>query len=99
MEKKVLPKPAVAGVLEENYIEARLHTDRPSPGLEKILEVQQRFAESVANPIYVAVDPQTESRLDKYEGAALTAEHEENFVRFLTESVERSKSGTKVVKR
>ena len=39
MEKKILPKPAVAGILNENYIEARLHTDRDSvPQLAQILE-------------------------------------------------------------
>ena len=90
MEKKFLPKPAVAGVLKEHYIEARLHTDRDSvPQLERILEVQQRFAESEALPIYVTVDPETERRLGKYEGAqpALSSSEEEAYIRFLEEAV------------
>ena len=82
MEKKFLPKPAVAGILEEHYIEARLHTDRPSvPQLERILEIQEKFAESEALPIYVTVDPETERRLGKYEGSrpAQFSDEEEAF--------------------
>ncbi len=90
MEKKILPKPAVAGILEENYIEARLHTDRPTvPTLKRILELQAKYAESTALPIYVTVDPETERRLGKYEGAqpALSASAEEDYIRFLKDAV------------
>lgn len=100
MEKLVLPKPAVAEVLEEKYVEARLHTDDGSiPTIERIREVQARFAESIANPIYVTVDPDQEKRLGRFEGATLTASDEERFLQFLTDSVAKSKSSTKVVRR
>ena len=88
MEKKVLPKPAVAGVLKEHYVEARLHTDRDIPELERILELQEKFAESSALPIYVTVDPEDERRIDRYEGAqpAISTAEEEAYIRFLEES-------------
>jgi len=86
MEKKFLPKPAVAGLLKEHYIEARLHTDRKSvPQLDRILEVQKKFAGSEALPVYVTVDPETERLLGKYEGSqpAQFASEEEAYIRFL----------------
>ena len=88
MEKKFLPKPAVAGVLKESYVEVRLHTDRDSvPQLERIQELQAKYAESVALPVYVTVDPVTEQRIGKYEGAqpAISSSEEEKFMRFLEE--------------
>jgi len=90
MEKKFLPKPAVAGVLKEGYVEARLHTDRETvPQLERILELQAKYAESVALPIYVVVDPETEQRIGKYEGAqpAISSGAAEDFLRFLKEPI------------
>jgi hypothetical protein len=87
MEKIIMPKPAVAEVLERNYIEARLHTDKPIPGIERIRELQLKFAESVANPVYVTVDPEKELRLGRYEGSAITERDEENFIQFLKDGL------------
>ena len=89
MEKKILPKPAVAGDLEEHYIEARLHTDRDTvPGIERIRELQAKYAESTALPIYVTVDPTDERRLGKYEGAqpAISDGAIEDYIPFLKDS-------------
>ena len=94
MEKKVLPKPAVAGVLAKSYVEARLHTDREIPGIEHIRELQEKYAESIANPIYVTVDAKDETRLSRFNGATLTAGDEARFVEFL-----RSSLGPRVVQR
>ena len=91
MERKVFPKPAVAGVLTENYGEARLHTDGTT-NLERILELQEKLAESVANPIYVTLDPKTETRLGRHEGATLGEGGELEFIRFLEEGVEKARS-------
>ena len=87
MELKVFPKPAVAGVLEKGYIEARLHTDGET-NIDRIREVQRLLAQSLANPIYVTADPTTEERLGKFEGATFTAEDEDEFVAFLRGPVE-----------
>lgn len=87
MEKKTLPKPAVAGILEEHYIEARLHADKPIPELDEILALQEKFAESIALPIYVTIDPTDERRLGKFEGAVITSEGEQDFIDFLKDAV------------
>jgi hypothetical protein len=82
MEDNVFPRPAVAGLLEAEYVEARLHTDG-STNIERILELQESLARSVANPIYVILDPETEQELARHEGAALTGGQREVFLEFL----------------
>jgi hypothetical protein len=80
MEDNVLPSPAVAGVLNESYIEARLFTDmEEDPHHEHILELQDRLTGSVANPTFVLVDPATEKRLYLLQGKRSA----ETFARFL----------------
>lgn len=64
----MFPRPAVRRVLEERYVEARLHTDGDA-NIDRILEVRDRFADgNVANPYYVIVDPRTNQRLDTFPG-------------------------------
>lgn len=61
LEHKVFPDPAVAGILRDNFIEARLHTDgAPGPANVKI---RDRFTTAIANPWLVVVDPVTETVL------------------------------------
>ena len=57
MEEKIFPRPAVAAELQK-YVEARLHTDG-GPREEENQELQKKMTGSVANPIYVIVDPRT----------------------------------------
>lgn len=71
MEEKVFRIAAVAAELE-NYVEARLHTDSGNKQKQeefKALEI--RLADSVANPVYVILDPQTEKKLGVFTGATL----------------------------
>ena len=82
MEEKVFPKPAVAGILESSYVEARLHADGQK-NIEQIRELQHELAKSVATPIYVVVDPVTQEPLGHFEGVALK---EESFRDFLLEA-------------
>lgn len=79
MEEKVFPQPAVAGELAR-YVEARLHTDGQR-NIERIEELQAALARSVANPIYVIVDPRDERELGRFEGGTLGNPQE--FVEFL----------------
>lgn len=66
MEDNVLPSPAVAGVLNESYVEARLFTDvDEDPHHEQILELQSRLTGSVANPTFVLVQPGPEPGRDR----------------------------------
>jgi len=56
MEMDILPSPAVAGVLTEGFVEARLHTDGREH-IGRIEEVQAALSGSVATPYYLIVDP------------------------------------------
>lgn len=67
MEEKIFPQPAVAGELKKNFIEARLHTDG-GPSMEHNKELQREITNSVANPIYVIIDPKTGKKLRKIAG-------------------------------
>ena len=78
MEEKVFPLPAVAGLLE-NYVEARLHTDKPHTLHLKDLQVE--MTASVANPIYLAVDPVSGRQLARFDGATLQSD--QPFIDFL----------------
>ena len=72
MEEKIFRNPAVAGVLNK-YVEARLHTDG-KVNIDRILELQQDLAGSVATPIYVVVDPVGERKRLTFEGATFDAD-------------------------
>jgi len=65
-EEKVFPSEKVSSVLEEHYIEARLHTDGEK-NIERILERQEELAQSVATPFYLVIRPDEElvGRLDE----------------------------------
>lgn len=82
MEDNVFPRPAVAGILEPSYVEARLHTDNPreNPNIERIQELQRELTGSVATPIYVALDPRTGEKRAVFEGSTYD---EEKFAEFL----------------
>ncbi|MCY2959273.1 MAG: hypothetical protein NTY35_03830 [Planctomycetota bacterium] len=67
MEEKIFPRPAVAAELTKNFIEARLHTDG-GPAVDRNKQLQQEMTRSVANPIYVVVDPKTGKPLRKKAG-------------------------------
>ena len=71
MEENVFYLPAVAGLLSDNYVEARLHADG-EVNIERIRELQLELAQSVATPIYVVVDPKTGEKRALLEGATLT---------------------------
>ena len=64
MEEKVFPRPAVAGILEEKYVEARLHADGEL-NVEQIHQLQDDMAKSRATPLYLVVDPVTEQRVTR----------------------------------
>ncbi|MCP3917856.1 MAG: hypothetical protein GY711_20105 [bacterium] len=76
MEEKVFPRPAVAAVLE-NYVEARLHTDKH----KHLREFQKELTQSVAQPVYLAVDPVSGTQYARHDGATLTSD--QPFIDFL----------------
>lgn len=72
MEEDVFPDRAVALILMENFVEARLHTDGEK-NIEEILALQRSLTGSLANPFYVVQEPGTDEVLCKqagYMGAA-----------------------------
>jgi len=83
MEEKVFRRPAVAGVLEK-FIEARLHSDHPDAEKRKPnVDLQKRLTSSVANPVYVTVNPVTGVKLAIQMGAT----SDEKFIEYLETSL------------
>ncbi|HED66534.1 MAG TPA: hypothetical protein ENJ09_13390 [Planctomycetes bacterium] len=71
METRILPAPAVAGILANDYIEARLHTDAYDPEREAENQALQLELEgSVGLPFYLVMDPSTEEVLDTFNESA-----------------------------
>jgi hypothetical protein len=69
MEEKIFPRPAVAAALQQGFVEARLHTDGTGdPKYDYERELQKKYTNSVANPIYVVVDPKSGTGLRKKAG-------------------------------
>jgi len=81
MEEKVFRLPAVAGVLEGKYIEARLHTDHAELG-EENRTLQQEMTGSIAQPIYLIIDPKTGAQHGRQDGATVGDDGAE-FIEFL----------------
>lgn len=67
MEEKIFPKPAVAGELKKDFVEARLHCDG-GPKKDENQRLEQELVHSSANPYYVIVDPKTRAVLRKRAG-------------------------------
>ena len=67
MEEEIFPAGAVAPLLEDNFVEARLHTDG-EVNIERIRELQQELTSSVANPYYVLQEAEFFEVLDKKDG-------------------------------
>jgi hypothetical protein len=65
MEEQIFPSPAVAGLLTENFVEARIHTDHNEKG-EAQRKMQQDMVGLVAAPYYVIVDPKTRQQLREH---------------------------------
>jgi hypothetical protein len=78
MEERTFLEPAVAALLENDFIEARLHTDG-TVNIERILELQKELTGVRSNPYYVLVDPASGEVLGR-RGGAMSAEA---FVEFL----------------
>jgi len=82
MEEKVFRLPAVAGILGKSYVEARLHTDgEGKPAYDRNRELQKELARSVANPVYVVIDPKSRAEFGRFDGADLTGTRFETFLR------------------
>ena len=70
-EEKVFPSRKVSELLEQHFVEARLHTDGET-NIERILELQKELARSVATPYYLIQDPRSQRLLGKPIGGVTT---------------------------
>lgn len=74
MEEKVFYHPAVAGELQR-MVEARLHNDHPDAKKRgAIKDLQRRFADTLATPTYVVVDPKSGEIVARHVGPEYDAE-------------------------
>ena len=73
MELNLFRRPAVARVLEERFVEARLHTDH-----DEYARLQLEMTGSLALPIYLVIDPETMQQHGRVDGAL-----EEKFIELL----------------
>ncbi len=81
MEKGVFHHPAVAGILEKRFVEARIHTDRV--GHPEDRELQLKMTDSIAQPIYLVVDPKDGTQHARRDGATLNGD--QPFIDFLNQ--------------
>jgi hypothetical protein len=88
MEEKIFRLPDVFRVLKEGYVEARLHTDG-SKNIERIKEKQAELTGSVATPIYVVLEPESEKVTGLFEGATFDSKEFERFLRAALEQAAR----------
>lgn len=86
-EEKVFPSNKVSRMLEDHFIEARLHTDGDK-NIERTLELQKELADSVATPFYLVIEPKSGRRVGLTKGGVVT---EGAFTDFLNAAVEESK--------
>ena len=82
MEEDVFPDRAVAQILEDHFVEARLHTDGET-NIQEILVLQRKLTGSLANPYFILQDPGTDEVLGKQAGYMGTS----TFKEFLTQAL------------
>ncbi len=84
MELKTFPKPAVAAILNR-MVEARLHDDSTDKERnDRIKALKQRFANTIGNPTYVLLDPESETVVAVRKGALMD---EQEFADWLSQGL------------
>ena len=82
MEAGTFIRPAVAGILEKSFVEARLHTDEA-----QLYALQFEMVGTHANPYYLIVDPTDERIVAHFDRALRPSEEDEVFAGFLSEAL------------
>ncbi len=84
----MMPNPAVAGILEDHFVEARHHTDHTDEAIKKRNKAfQQEYEGNPSMPYYMLINPETDEVYGTFAGAALTLQ---SFVDFLEEGIAKS---------
>lgn len=79
MEEGLFLDEEVSKVLRERFVEARIHTDIRGEKGEPMRAVQKRFAGTRANPVYVNLEPKSETPSARVVGL----KSKEEFLEFL----------------
>lgn len=82
MENKIFRLPTVGGVLQEEFVEARLHNDdhKNPEVIEYVNKLQDELAKTRGTPYYIVVDPKTGQKLGVFPKPDLGGEQ---FLHFL----------------
>lgn len=67
MEEGVFQRPAVAGELAKNFVEARLHCDAEPP-IPGNAELEKKYSGTEARPTFVIVDPKSLEKVRRKRG-------------------------------
>jgi hypothetical protein len=92
MEDDVFLRPAVAGLMKQHFVEARLHVDIPkhltAEQFARNKALQKEWTTTRAMPIFVVVDPKTGKELGETPPVGLSpAALTENWVAFLQKMI------------
>ncbi len=92
MENSIFLLPAVAGLMQANFVEARHHTDTQNVLTAEQFaanrKLQAELAGTNANPFYVVVDPKTGTVLGKHELSGGPGAWEGGWIAFLQEMLQ-----------
>jgi thiol:disulfide interchange protein DsbD len=93
VERGILPSEAIAPILREHFVEARLHMDNPKAMPEERWLVQQAKRQelvdgSLTTPTYVTVDPSTGKRLVVHVLSGGPTAWEAGYLAFLQQSLQ-----------
>jgi len=83
MEKKVFTRSAVAGRLQQHFVEARLHNDGEVK--DRVKALQMELSGSLATPVYLVLDPETGAVLAEQFGPTLSSD--QPFIDFLERGI------------
>ena len=89
MEEGVFLHPAVAGPLNERFIEARLHVDYP-----RNMEREREMTGSNSQLLFLVVDPANEEILGRHDGPSLVSDGP--FIQFLNDAWAKAKTANDV---
>jgi hypothetical protein len=90
MEEVVFHEQPVERILEENYVEARLHMDADPPYVRNE-EVRLKFGATKTAPNYVTVEPHGEVRTGIHPGPQLNPK---KFARWLEAGLEKARQAS-----
>jgi hypothetical protein len=87
MENNIFLRPAVAGIMKKNFVEARHHTDiQNTLTAEQFAanrKLQEEIAVTKANPYFVVVDPKTGKKIAEHALSGGPNAWEGNWIEFL----------------